>query len=122
MSAGSASPRGAVEQMLNAARNQDLQAISAVWGDENGLTRDRNDRAEIESRTFIIACVLKSDSHTVSAPSPAPNGRMMLTADLKQGNNSGSTRFTTARTKDGRWLVQDVDLPVLQNKGFCARG
>jgi hypothetical protein len=118
---GATSPRGAVEHMLAAARSQDLQGISAVWGDENGLTRDRTDRAEVESRTFIIACVLKSDSQKVGEPSSAGNGRFLVPADLTQGRNSGSTRFTTVRTKEGRWLVQDVDLPALQNKGFCTR-
>jgi hypothetical protein len=118
---GSSTPRSAVEQMLNAAKNQDLQGISAVWGDESGLTRDHNPRAEIESRTFIMACVLKNDTQKIGDPAPAGNGRMMVTAELTQGTNSGATRFMTARTKDGRWLVSDVDLPALQNKGFCAK-
>jgi hypothetical protein len=118
---GSSSPKGAVEQMLSAAKVQDLQAITAVWGDENGLARDRNPPAEIESRAFIMACVLKSDTQKVGEPAPAGNGRIMVNADLTQGGNSGSTRFMTVRTKEGRWVVQDVDLPALQNKGFCSK-
>jgi hypothetical protein len=118
---GSSTPRSAVEQMLAAAKAQDLQAISAVWGDENGLTRDRNPQAEVESRAFIIACVLKAESQKVGEPASAGNGRMLVTAELTQGQNTASTRFVTARTKEGRWLVQDVDLPALQNKGFCGK-
>lgn len=118
---GAGSPKGAVEQMLAAANSQDLQAISAVWGDETGLVRDRTDRTEVESRTFIMACVLKSSSQKVGDPQPDGTGRMILTADLTQGANSATTRFLTAKAKDGRWLVSNVDLPALQNRGFCSR-
>lgn len=118
---GASSPRGAVELMLASAKAQDLQGISSVWGDETGLVRDRLGREEVESRTFIMACVLKSDSQKFGDPIQAGAGRILIQVDLTQGTNSASTRFETARTKDGRWLVANVDLPSLQNKGFCAR-
>ena len=38
---GAGTPTDAVEMMLAAAQRQDLQAMSAVWGDEQGMTRDR---------------------------------------------------------------------------------
>ncbi len=107
--------------ILAAANAQDLQAISAVFGDETGLARDRNSREATESRSFIMACVLKNDSRTLSDPQPLGNGRMIVTADLTQGKNSGSIRFEVAPTKDARWLVANFDLSVLQNKGFCGR-
>lgn len=118
---GATTPRGAAEQMLAAAAAQDLQAISAVWGSESGLARDQLDRTEVESRTFIMACVLKSDSQKFGDPTPAGNGRVLISVELTQGKNAGGTRFETARTKDGRWLVSNVDLQSLQNKGFCTR-
>lgn len=118
---GASTPRGAVEQMLAAAAAQDLQAISAVWGSEAGLARDNLDRAEVESRTFIMACVLRSDSRQFRDPTPAGNGRVFVPVDLTQGTNKGSTRFETARTRDGRWLVANVELQTLQNSGFCTR-
>ena len=119
--AGSSSAKDAVEQMLIAATAGDLQAISAVWGDETGLVRDRTDRTEVESRTFIMACVLKNNSRKLGEPQPDGTGRMIVNADLTQGTNSGSVRFVTAKTREGRWLVTNVDLPALQNKGFCGR-
>lgn len=118
---GATSPRGAAEQMLAAASAQDLQAVSAIWGSETGLARDHLDRTEVESRTFIMACVLKSESRKFSEPSPAGNGRVLVPVELTQGKNTGTTRFETARTKDGRWLVANVDLQSLQNRGFCVR-
>lgn len=118
---GAASPQAAVEQMLAAARAQDLQAITAVWGDEQGLMRDRTPRDELESRAFIIACVLKNDTEKVGEAAPAGNGHMFVTADLTQGKNAGSIRFELAPTRARRWLVTNFDVSVLQNRGFCSR-
>lgn len=118
---GASSPAAAVEQMLAAARAQDLQAISAIWGDERGLVRDREARAEVESRTFIMACILRNDKASVGEVLPAAGGRMIVTADLTQGPRTGTTRFETSRTAAGRWLVSNMDLPALQNRGFCSR-
>lgn len=118
---GATTPRGAVEQMLSAAKAQDLQAITAVFGDEAGLVRDREAREIVEQRAFIIACILKADTQKISEPMAAGNGRVSINVDLTQGTNTGSTRFETARAKDGRWLVANMDLPALQNKGFCKR-
>jgi hypothetical protein len=118
---GAATPAAAVEQLLAAARAQDLQAISAIWGDERGLVRDREARQEVESRTFIMACILRNDKATLGEIMPAAGGRMIVSADLTQGTRTGNTRFETARTAAGRWLVSNMDLPALQNRGFCAR-
>ncbi|MDA1081226.1 MAG: hypothetical protein O2973_06045 [Gemmatimonadetes bacterium] len=121
MATGSASPRAAAELMLAGAKIQDLQTILSVFGDETGLVRDRESRDVVESRAFILACVLKSDSQKLSDAQPLGTGRMIVMADLTQGSNSATTRFELAPTKDGRWLVTNVDIQALQNKGFCAR-
>lgn len=118
---GAASARAAVEQLLAAASAQDLQAVTAIWGDERGLMRDRTPRGELESRAYIIACVLRSDTRKVGDAAPAGNGHMFVTADLTQGQNSGSIRFEVAPYGRGRWLVTNFDVSVLQNKGFCSR-
>jgi hypothetical protein len=119
--AGASTPQAAVEQMLAGAKAQDLQAVTAVWGDETGLNRDKWDRAQLESRAFIVTCVLKNDTAKITETQSAGNGRFLVSADLTQGKNSASTRFHAARTKEGRWLVADVDIVTLQNKGFCGR-
>lgn len=118
---GAASPARAVEMMLAAATLQDIQAISAVWGDEKGMTRDRITRDELEKRTLIMICVLGHEKQTVGAPQQLPGNRYLIPVDLTQKDKAGSTTFTVARMGDGRWVVSDVNLVALQNKGFCTR-
>ena len=118
---GAGTPRGAVEMMLTAAKMQDIQAMSAVWGDEKGMTRDRVDRTELETRSIGLICLLKHDSEKIGEPQQASGGRFLINADLVQGTNSATTTFTLARSAAGRWLVTTFDVVALQNKGFCKR-
>jgi hypothetical protein len=119
--AGAATPQDAVAGMLAGAKAGDLQAMTAYWGDEQGLNRNKWSRDEVESRAFILQCVLKSDTNKISTPLLGPNGHMYLSVDLTQGKSTATTRFETARTRDGRWLVANMDVVTLQNKGFCSR-
>ena len=118
---GAATPKGAVEMMLTAAKMQDIQAMSAVWGDEKGMTRDRVDRNELETRSIGLICLLKHESEKIGEPQQASGGRFLINADLVQGSNSATTTFTLARSPAGRWLVTTFDVIALQNKGFCKR-
>ncbi len=56
---GSETPRLAVQHFLDAAQNEDLQGLSAYWGDEAGPTRDRFPRQELERRELIMIGMLK---------------------------------------------------------------
>jgi len=118
---GAASPKAAVEMMLAAAQIQDIQALAAVWGDEQGMARDRIDRAELEVRALTMICLLRHDSQKLGEPQQAGGGRYLINVDLTQKTNSATTTFTVARTPAGRWLVHTFELIPLQNKGFCPR-
>ena len=115
---GADDARSAVERFLAAARAQDLQALSVVWGNEKGAQRDQLARAELEQREVIMIRLLRHDQSRISEPQRAPNGRLALTVDLKQGALTASPVFTAVRAKSGRWYVENLDLTMLQNKGF----
>ncbi|MGH7621426.1 MAG: hypothetical protein ACREMU_03720, partial [Gemmatimonadaceae bacterium] len=51
---GAAAPRLAVEQFMAAARAQDLQAFSAIWGSEKGSARDIVPRDQLEKRELTM--------------------------------------------------------------------
>ncbi len=110
-SGGADSGQMAVVEFLNAARAQDLQAISAMWGNDESLTRDRVERQELERRLLIIACHLRHDESRIGAAQLGEAGRTLFTARLTHGNITADVPFTTVRNKsNGRWYVEDVDL------------
>lgn len=110
-SGGADTAQMAVVEFLNAARAQDLQAISAVWGNDESLTRDRVERRELERRLLIIACHLRHEESRIDAPQLGEAGRTLFTAHITRGTISADVPFTTVRNRNnGKWYVEDVDL------------
>jgi hypothetical protein len=113
----SSSTRG-VEQLLIAARAQDLQALSAVWGNDEGPVRDRVERQELERRLLIMMCHLRHDESRIGPVQAGEGGRTIHPVELKQGATEAVSNFTLVRNKEsGRWFVEDFDMRPL--RPFC---
>lgn len=119
--AGATSPRGALDLFLAAAKAQDLQALSSVWGDENGAARERNPRREFEQSQLVLLCLVHNDQAKVADLRQGENGRFVTTVDMVQGQAKATVQYTLAKTPAGRWFVQSVDTKTLQNSGFCTK-
>jgi len=112
---GAADPRGAVLAFLDAAKNQDLQALSAVWGSVDGSVRDTGaiPRDEMEKRELVMICYLTHDSHQIVNDAPAANNERVVSAQLKRGPLSRTTNFFTVAGPGGRWYVRAFDMEPL---------
>lgn len=116
---GAASAKGVVDEFLTAVNKQDLQAMSGLWGNANGLARDQLKRDELEKRLIIIQCLLANDKYRYIDASPrlSTGGRQSFQVELTKGSAKANTSFTTVPSKGGRWLVEDVDVTKLRE--FC---
>jgi hypothetical protein len=116
---GAASARGVVDAFLTAVNKQDLQAMSGLWGNSNGLARDQLKHDELEKRLIIMQCLLQNDRFRYVEDSPrlSTGGRQDFLLELTRGTNKAQTRFTTVASKGGRYLVEDVDVTKLRE--FC---
>jgi hypothetical protein len=118
---GASSSEMAVSQFIAAARAQDLQAMSAVWGNADGPTRDRVDRQELERRMLIIVCHLKHDESRIGPAQTGEAGRALHMVEMTQGPRTASVTFTAIRNRrSDRWYVENVDLAPL--RAFCHAG
>lgn len=110
-SSGAASSTEAVVAFLNAAKAQDLQAISNVWGNAESPTRDRVERQELERRLLIITCHLRHDESRIGRSQLGEGGRTINDVELVKGNVRVTVPFTTVKNaRNSRWYVEDVDL------------
>lgn len=116
---GAADPAAAIRGFMDAAKQQDLQAMGALWGGQDGPARDRMDRAEVEQREFIMMCYLKHDRYDIVGDAPNPGGARAYAVSLTLGPLTRSTSFQVVQGPGGRWYVKDVDIVKLQE--FCAR-
>jgi hypothetical protein len=110
---GGATPAEAVAAMMAAAKSEDLQAVGTVWGDTEGLTRDKWPRPEFEMRAFYIVKCLRNDRYTILTESAAASGRRMANVQVVKGSLIKTTNFRLVRGQNGRWLVENVELEPL---------
>jgi hypothetical protein len=115
---GAASYQLAVEQFLAAARAQDLQAFSAIWGSERGPARDIVDRSQLEKRELTMMCYLTHDRYEIGGDVTPKPGEHDYTLELTRGTQTRETKLTTVQGPSDRWYVLDVQLAPL--KDLCS--
>ncbi|MBL0940598.1 MAG: hypothetical protein IBJ03_17005 [Gemmatimonadaceae bacterium] len=116
---GGASGRGAIDAFLKAVNAQDLQAMSAYWGNTKGLARDQFKRDELEKRLIVMQCLMQHDKYAFVEDRPRlmAGGVQEYLVELTKGKISSRTTFSTVTGPGGKWLVQDVDVSKLRD--FC---
>ena len=114
---GAETPKAAVQAFLAAARAEDLQAMSAVWGTEKGPARDQMDAAQFEKRELILICHFKSDTDRILSEGPSERGERMLRVQLTKRGVTRETKFFAVLGPSKRWYVVNANLD--QVKDFC---
>ena len=117
--AGAVDAVSAIRGFLAAAKQTDLQAMGALWGNAQGPARDQWPRDELEKRELVMMCYLKHDRYDVLGDAPNPGGTRAVIVSLSLGDLTKSTTFDVIRGPESRWFVQNVDVKPLQE--FCAR-
>ena len=110
---GGATPAEAVAMILAAAKAEDLQAVGAVWGDTEGLTREKWPRSEFEMRAFYLAKCLRNDRYQLVSEGTTSNNRRIANVRITKGNETALTTFKLVTGKNGRWLVENAELSPL---------
>ena len=116
---GAVSPKAAVEQFLSAVRAQDLQAMSAIWGNDKGPARDQYPLDEVEKRELIMQCYFSHDRFRILQET-RPEGdsrRRVFTVELTKGALTRSTTFSTVMGPRERWYLDNGELEPV--KDFC---
>lgn len=115
---GGGTPAEALSAFMTAAKSEDLQAVGAIWGDADGLTREKISRSEFEMRAYIMVKCLRHDKYaTLTEGSAAGSRRVMSVQVTKDGGPRGvitkASNFTFARGSQGRWFVENFEIEPL---------
>ncbi|HKS07024.1 MAG TPA: hypothetical protein VJR92_11975 [Gemmatimonadaceae bacterium] len=114
---GAGSPEAAVNAFIAAAKAQDIQAMSTVWGTARGPVRATMPRDEMDQRLIIMMQLMCQEDARVVGKSPAPEGKQFVRVELKRGATAVQLNFTTVEGPSSRWYVFDFDNSRLQT--FC---
>ncbi len=111
---GAADAVSAVRGFMTAAKQQDLQAMGAIWGGPDGPARDALPRDELEKRELIMMMCLRHDRYDIVGEAPNPGGNRAIVVNLTFGTISQSSNFEVVRGPADRWFVKSFDLQALQ--------
>lgn len=117
---GAPDAASAVRGFLAAAKAQDLQGISAFWGDRDGTARGRWPREELETRELIMASCLKHDRYDVISEAPAQSGGRTFVINLVKPGKSAAINFEAVPASDRRWYVQRFEIEKLM-ADYCKK-
>lgn len=116
---GADNGRAVIERFLNAAKAQDMQALAAAWGNNKGSIRDFTDRATLEKQSLIALKCLRHDQATIGAPSRGTGETLRMVVEMTQGSSKATPWFDVVKGPSNRWYVENFEIVMLQNKGFC---
>jgi hypothetical protein len=116
---GAPNARGAAQAFLDAGKAQDLQALSAVWGNTTGPLRNSESHDRLEKRELIMMCFFRFDTDSIGSPSAAPGSRIVFPVTLRRGAIAAATTITTVPGPSSRWYVETIDLPKIEK--FCQK-
>ena len=118
---GAADARSAVLAFLTAGKNQDLDALSAVWGSNEGSVRTTNaiPRDEMEKRELIMMCYLEHETHQILSDAPAANNERVVAVQLRRGSLTRTANFYAVAGPGGRWYVRAFEMEALTD--FCRK-
>ena len=116
---GGATAREAVERFMSAAKVQNLDAMSNVWGSSDGPVRSTMDRQTWEMREVVFMRCLRHDTWRITGESPAAGGERVLVVELKYQDLTRSTNLNVTPGPEQRWFVKSVDTASLQS--ICER-
>lgn len=112
---GADRPRRAVELFLAAVNQQDIQAMSVVWGTEKGPARDQLPRQELERREIIMQQCFAHDRYRVIDELPGEGGSRMLRVEITRGSVMRTPQFVTVKGPSDRWYVSDADIAAMRD-------
>ena len=112
---GGANPREALQKFFAAAKAQDIQAMSSIWGTKDGPARSGKMMPveQMEQRLIIMARCLRHDSYTIRGETPVVGGERQLTAELRFGRAVASEDFIVTPGPASRWFVRIFDVSKL---------
>jgi len=112
---GAVDAANAVRRFLDAAKEQDLQAMGGIFGDADGPARDRIPRDELEKRELFMARCLRHDRYDIVGDAPNPGGGRSLVVNLSFRDLTRSSSFQVVTGPKGRWFVRQFDLNAVDD-------
>jgi hypothetical protein len=106
---------------MGAVKSQDLQAMGAVWGSEQGAARDHMDRTELDKRLVILQqCYDHDRAQILDDRAGSVANERLVRVQVTRANRTRTPEFKVVRGPSNRWYVADTDYEAVA-ADFCRR-
>jgi hypothetical protein len=109
------SPTEAVQGFMQAVADSNLAKMATLWGTANGPAAKTHQPQDYERRIVIIQAYLRNQSYRVTSDIPESPNRRSLQVELKRQTCTWNVPFIVVKTRDGSWLVNQIDLTTAGN-------
>ena len=100
---------------MQAVADSNLAKMATLWGTANGPASKTHQPSDYERRIAVMRAYLQNQSFRVTSDVPDSPDRRSLQVEIKRQNCSWSVPFTAVKTRDGSWVVNQVDLTAAGN-------
>lgn len=113
----------AVTAFMRAAADSNMSRMAQLWGSSKGPV-SQVPVANLEKRLVVLQAYLKGDSTRIVTDMPVQGdeNHRHLTVALYRGTCVKQIPFTTVRTKDGGWIVEEVNVAAAGNPARPCEG
>jgi hypothetical protein len=109
------SAAGAVQGFMQAVADSNLAKMATLWGTANGPASKTHQPADYERRIVIMQAYLRNQSYRVTSDVPQSPERRSVQVEIKRQACTWSVPFIAIKTRQGSWLVNQVDLTAAGN-------
>ena len=110
------SATGAVRSFMEAVADSNLSKMASLWGTANGSALKTRQPPDWERRIAIMQAYLRNDSFRITSDVAQQNvDRRDQQVEIRRRGCTWSVPFVTVKTRDGSWLVTQVDLAAAGN-------
>ena len=110
------SASGAVQSFMQAVADSNVVKMANLWGTASGPAAKTNQPPDWQRRIAIMQAYLRNDSFRITSDVPeADENRRGLLVEIKRQTCTWTVPFTAIKTRDGSWIVTQLDLAAAGN-------
>ena len=101
---------------MQAVADSNVVKMANLWGTASGPAAKTNQPPDWQRRVAIMQAYLRHDSFQITSDVPeADENRRALMVEIKRKTCTWTVPFTAIKTRDGSWIVTQLDLAAAGN-------
>lgn len=114
----------AVRSFMQAVADSNVEKMASLWGTANGPASKTKQPPDWQRRVAVMQAYLRNQSFRITSDEPETDqNRRALQVEIKRDTCTWSVPFVAVKSRDGAWLVTQVDLAAAGNPARpCSEG